>query len=62
MKTYDYLQLFLSLLSAVILPLMVFLYRQARAIRENDLKHIEERLTRIEQKVNEHISFHMEHP
>ena len=56
MTTYDYAQLFLSLVGAVVLPFAFFLWRQARHLRENDLKHLDERLTRIEVHLDERLA------
>ena len=55
----------LNLFSAIILPITLWviraLVRQAQAIRLNELRHIEERLVRLEAKMDEHFRYHLEH-
>ena len=48
---------YLNLLSAlVILPL----WRYVRNMRLNELRHLEERLERIEEKLDQHLRWHSE--
>lgn len=56
--TLQWLQLILSAVGAIVLPLILFAFKMIWTIRTNDLHEIHERLTRIEQKIDDHIVFH----
>ena len=71
--TQGYLPLIFQALSAIVLPFVFFVWRQAKTVRENDLKrlndrldtierHLDERLERIERQMAEHMAFHLTHP
>lgn len=73
MTRYDWLTLGLNVFSAIILPITLWvlrtMVRQARALRENELKHLDERLARVEaggvrleRKLDDHLTFHAERP
>ena len=66
MTRYDWVTLGLNLFSAIILPITLWviraLVRQAQAIRLNELRHIEDRLVRLEAKMDQHLQFHVERP
>ena len=58
----EWLSIALSAISAIVLPFVFFTWRQARDIRTNDLHAINERLDRIEAKLDTHLQYHLEHP
>ena len=60
MTALEWLRLTVEILSAVILPFVFFSWRQIRQTRRNEFRHLEERLLRIEEKLDEHIRFHLE--
>ena len=73
-----WLQLALSVLSVLILPLAYFVWSQVMQMRQNDLAHLEaalaalreeikqarhssnDRLDRIEQKLDQHLALHLD--
>lgn len=41
---------------------LIGLWLRLRHVRLNDLGHLDERLTRIEKKLDEHLLWHIDHP
>ena len=71
--TVEWWQIVLQGVSAIVLPFVFFVWRQARAIREQDLRrlderldriemHLDERLNRIERQLTEHLEWHLGAP
>lgn len=60
MNDLNWLTIVLSVMNAIILPAIFFVWRHVTEIRRNDLTHIEDRLDRIEKKIDAHIIFHAE--
>ena len=58
--TWPYFQTIINLLGALVLPLLFFVWRETRKVRDNDLKHIQDGIDRVEKKLDEHISYHLE--
>ena len=61
------LQLLISLLGVLVLPLMAFLWREMQTMRRNDIAHLGEdfqkvhaRLERIEQRIDAHLHAHVQ--
>lgn len=52
--------LLLNIFSVIVLPLVFFVWRRLEQMRVNELRHLEERLERIERKLDEHLQFHLE--
>lgn len=52
--------LLLNIFSVIVLPLVFFVWRRLEQMRVNELHHLEERLERIERKLDEHLQFHLE--
>ena len=59
MTALEWLRLTVEILSAVILPFVFFNWRQIRQTRTNEFRHLEERLLRIEEKLDEHVRWHL---
>lgn len=60
--TLQWLQLLLSFVGAIVLPLILLVFKVLWTIRTNDLHELHERLERIERKLDEHLAFHAERP
>jgi hypothetical protein len=54
-------QTVLNVLGVLILPMLFFVWREMRRVRDNDLKHIQDGLDRIEAKLEAHLSWHLDH-
>ena len=52
-------QFILNILGILVLPLLFFVWREMRRVRENDLAHIQAGLERIERKLEEHLTWHL---
>lgn len=55
-------QLILNILGILVLPGLFFVWREMRRVRENDLAHIQGGLNRIEERLEEHLRWHLDHP
>ena len=60
--SWPYFQTVINILGALVLPMLFFVWRETRRVRENDLKHIQLGLDRIEKKLEDHLSWHLDHP
>ena len=60
MTAFQWAQLILGGLGAIVLPLLLVAFRTMRTMRDNDLHDLKERLDRIERKIDDHITFHAE--
>ena len=58
MTLYEWFTLILSVLSAVVLPLMLLAFRSIAAMRANEILHLQESLDRVERKIDEHLRDH----
>ena len=54
-------QLILNIIGVLVLPALFFVWREMRRVRENDLKHIQDGLDRIEARLEEHLQWHLDH-
>ena len=54
-------QLILNIIGVLVLPALFFVWREMRRVRENDLKHIQDGLDRIEARLEEHLRWHLDH-
>ena len=54
-------QTILNIVGVLVLPLLFFVWREMRRVRENDLAHIQVSVDRIEQRLTEHLQWHLEH-
>ena len=59
--SWPYLQTVINLLGALVLPMLFFVWRETRKVRENDLKHIQLGIDRIEARLEEHLRWHLDH-
>ena len=59
MTALDAVRLGLDIVTALILPFVFFSWHQIRQTRLNEFRHLEERLMRIEEKLDEHINYHL---
>ena len=57
----DYFQLILNVVGVLVLPALFFVWREMRRVRENDLKHIQDGLDRIEKRLEDHLQWHLDH-
>ena len=55
-------QTVLNVLGILVLPALFFIWREMRRVRENDLAHIQAGLNRIEERLETHLQWHLEHP
>ena len=60
--TWPYLQTIINILGALVFPLLFFVWRETRKVRENDLRHIQLGIDRIEGKLDDHLQWHLDHP
>lgn len=58
----DYFQIILNVVGVLVLPGLFFVWREMRRVRENDLTHIQAGLNRIEQRLEDHLQWHLDHP
>jgi hypothetical protein len=61
MSGYEWYRLSVDLITLGILPLVLFIGKTVYMTRTNDLKHIEDRLDKIEKKIDDHIEWHLNH-
>ena len=52
--------LFLALLNLGVGSILVVLYQRVKLLQDNHIHDIIERLTRLENKLDDHIKFHLE--
>ena len=52
--------LFLALLNLGVGSILVVLYQRVKTLQDNHIHDIIERLTRLENKLDDHIKFHLE--
>ena len=52
--------LFLAILNLGVGSILVVLYQRVKLLQDNHIHDIIERLTRLENKLDDHISFHLE--
>ena len=58
MTAFQWAQLILGAIGAIVLPLLLVAFRTMRTLRDNDLHDLRVRLDRIEGKIDDHIVFH----
>jgi hypothetical protein len=50
-----------AIIGAVLVPMILFIAGVAWRMRFNDMHEIRERLTRIEDKLDDHLRWHLDH-
>ena len=53
-----YINVILSAITMLLMGCVLPLWRYVRQLRDNDMRHIEDRLERIEQKLDQHMVWH----
>ena len=67
--SWSHINFWMNLLTLAVVPIGLAIWRALVRLRENDLKHLDQRFDklelgqqRIEAKLDTHISWHLEHP
>lgn len=56
----DYQSLVIGAINLVVVGIIIPLARSVARMRTNELSHLQEALARIEEKLDRHISYHLE--
>lgn len=60
MTSTDFIQIGIQVLSVLVLPLGYFIWRQGRALRDNEIRHLQETMNRMEAKLEAHLKWHLD--